>query len=163
MSRTNGFDVQFGLEYRWNDRISLLFGAILDSPVTRDLLIDQIDDEILTIGRRVRLGRRRAVAAFFALEEDAIANAGPDVTFPARLERGSVTAAKPVVPEQRRIRRDLRAIASAISAWPAAFGCSPSTASSAGTRPLAAHAGRTSSVSKPAALPAAIARSCSSR
>jgi hypothetical protein len=81
MSPHDGFDVQFGLEYRWNDRISLLFGAILDSPVTRDLLIDQIDDEILTIdvGCAWDVGERSRL--FFALEEDAIANAGPDVTF----------------------------------------------------------------------------------
>lgn len=81
MSPHDGFDVQFGLEYRWNDRISLLFGAILDSPVTRDIHLPQIDDEILTIdvGCAWDVGERSRL--FFALEEDAIANAGPDVTF----------------------------------------------------------------------------------
>jgi len=83
ISAEDGFDLQLGIEYRWNDRMSLLLGAVLLPPVTRDVLVKQLDDQILSIdvgcawdvgeGSRVTVG----------LEEDAIANAGPDFTLMA--------------------------------------------------------------------------------
>ena len=79
----DGFDLQLGIEYRWNDRISLLLGAVLLPPVTRDVLIKQIDDQILSIdvGCAWDLGERSRLTV--GLEEDAIANAGPDFTLMA--------------------------------------------------------------------------------
>ncbi len=79
----DGFDLQLGIEYRWNDRMSLLLGAVLLPPVTRDVLMKQIDDEILSIdvGCAWDLGERSRLTV--GLEEDAIANAGPDFTLMA--------------------------------------------------------------------------------
>jgi len=83
ISAEDGFDVQLGIEYRWNDRMSLLLGAILLPPVTRDVLVKQLDDQILSIdvGCAWDLGERSRLT--IGLEEDAIANAGPDFTLMA--------------------------------------------------------------------------------
>jgi hypothetical protein len=79
----DGFDLQLGIEYRWNDHMSLLLGVILLPPVTHDILLKQIDDQILSIdvGCAWDIGERSKLTV--GLEEDAIANAGPDFTLMA--------------------------------------------------------------------------------
>jgi hypothetical protein len=80
MSPHDGFDVQLGVEYRWNDRLSLLLGAVLESPVTRDLLVKQIDEEILSIDVGCAWDLSDRSRLLLGFEEDAIANDGPDIS-----------------------------------------------------------------------------------
>lgn len=74
------FDAQLGVEYRWNDDVSLVTGAVFSSTITHDVSIEELDAPILLIdlgvawdldGSRLHLG----------FEEDAIAAAGPDFSF----------------------------------------------------------------------------------
>jgi hypothetical protein len=76
-------DVQFGLEYRWNDGLSLLLGTVLESPVTRDIPLKEIDGNILSIdiGASWDVGERSRFLVEFG--EDAIARSGPDLTLMA--------------------------------------------------------------------------------
>jgi hypothetical protein len=79
----DGFDLQLGVEYRWNERMSFLLGGVLLPPVTRDVLMKQLDDQILSIdvGCAWDLGERSRLTV--GLEEDAIANVGADFTLMA--------------------------------------------------------------------------------
>jgi hypothetical protein len=83
VSAHDNLDLQFGIEYRWNDRVSLLLGSILESPATRDIPLKEINGEILSIDVGVAwdLGPRSRLLLDFG--EDAIAKAGPDLTFMA--------------------------------------------------------------------------------
>jgi hypothetical protein len=80
VSAHDNLDLQVGVEYRWNDSLSLLLGAVLESPVTRDIPRNEIDEEILSIdvGCIFDLGTRSRLLLGF--EEDAIASSGPDLT-----------------------------------------------------------------------------------
>jgi hypothetical protein len=82
-SSHDNLDLQVGLEYRWNDRLSLLLGSVLESPVTRDIAIKEIDGNILSIDVGVAwdLGNRSRLLLDFG--EDAVAKAGPDFTLMA--------------------------------------------------------------------------------
>lgn len=74
------FDAQVGLEYRWNDELSLLTGLVLSSSVTHDIDIEELDSEVLMVDVGVAwdLDGSRLLVGF---EEDAIAASGPDFTF----------------------------------------------------------------------------------
>ena len=80
VSAEENLDFQLGVEYRWNDRLSLLLGAVLESPVTRDVDLEEIDQPILSIdlGCVLDLGERSRLLLGF--EEDAISDSGPDLT-----------------------------------------------------------------------------------
>ncbi len=80
VSARDDLDLQLGLEYRWNDRVSLLLGTVLESPVTRDIPVKEIDGDILSIDIGVSwdLGKRSRLLLEFG--EDAIAKSGPDLT-----------------------------------------------------------------------------------
>jgi hypothetical protein len=77
----DGFDVQLGIEYRWNDRLSLLTGLVLTPPVTRDFTIKELDREILglDIGAAWDTGPNSEMHIGF--EEDLLSASGPDITF----------------------------------------------------------------------------------
>jgi hypothetical protein len=76
----NDLDLQLGIEYRWNDGLSLLGEAVLNSPATRDIRIHEIDAGTLSIdvGAAWDLGRGSRLLLDFG--EDAIADSGPDFT-----------------------------------------------------------------------------------
>jgi hypothetical protein len=75
------FDGQFGVEYRWNDGSSLLIGLVLDSPVTRDIHLKEIDNPILSldVGWAWDVAKRSQI--YLGFTEDAISQSGPDITF----------------------------------------------------------------------------------
>lgn len=77
----DGFDVQLGIEYRWNDKLSLLTGLVLTPPVTRDFTIKELDREMLglDIGAAWDTGPNSQLHIGF--EEDLMAASGPDITF----------------------------------------------------------------------------------
>jgi hypothetical protein len=77
----DGFDVQLGAEYRWNDHLSLLTGLVLTPPVTRDFTIKELDREMLglDIGAAWDTGENSEMHAGF--EEDLMSASGPDIVF----------------------------------------------------------------------------------
>jgi hypothetical protein len=83
VSSHDNLDLQAGIEYRWNDRLSFLLGSVLESPVTRDIGLKEIDGNILSIdvGAAWDLGNRSRLLLDFG--EDAISRAGPDFTLMA--------------------------------------------------------------------------------
>jgi hypothetical protein len=83
VSAHDNLDLQLGLEYRWNDRVSLLLGTVYESPVTRDMPVKEIDGDILSVdlGFTWDLGKHSRL--LFDFGEDAIAKAGPDFTLMA--------------------------------------------------------------------------------
>jgi Protein of unknown function (DUF3187) len=83
VSAHDNLDLQFGIEYRWNDDVSLLLGSILESPVTRDIEIKEINGEILSIDVGVAWDTGPRSRLLLDFGEDAIAKAGPDITFMA--------------------------------------------------------------------------------
>jgi hypothetical protein len=74
------FDAQLGVEYRWNDDVSLVTGAVFSSTVTHDVSIEELDSPLLMIDMGIAwdLDSSRLT---FGFQEDAIAAAGPDFTF----------------------------------------------------------------------------------
>jgi len=77
----DGFDVQLGLEYRWNDRISLLTGLVLTPPVTRDFTIKELDREMLGLDIGVAWDTGPNSQLHIGFEEDLMTASGPDVVF----------------------------------------------------------------------------------
>ncbi len=77
----DGFDVQLGAEYRWNDSLSLLAGANLVPPVTRDFTIREIDREMLGLDLGFAWDTGESSQMHLGIEEDAISASGPDITF----------------------------------------------------------------------------------
>ena len=73
-------DLQLGVEYRWNDCLSLLGGVVATSAVTDDLTIMEIDSEIVSadIGVAFDVGENSTVIVGF--EDDVVAESGPDFT-----------------------------------------------------------------------------------
>lgn len=76
-------DAQFGLEYRWNDDVSLLLGTILESPVTRSIPLKEIDGNILSIDLGISWDAGERSRFLVEFGEDAIARSGPDFTLMA--------------------------------------------------------------------------------
>lgn len=77
----DGFDAQLGVEYRWNEHVSLLVGTNYIPPVTRDFTIKELDREMLglDIGAAWDTGPHSVMHA--GIEEDVLSASGPDITF----------------------------------------------------------------------------------
>ncbi|MBK7643031.1 MAG: DUF3187 family protein [Planctomycetes bacterium] len=77
----DGFDVQLGVEYRWNDELSLLTGLVLTPPATRQFTIKELDREVLglDVGAAWDTGENSVLHAGF--EEDLLSASGPDIVF----------------------------------------------------------------------------------
>ena len=69
-----------GVEYRWNDRVSLLGQAVLQTPFTRSLGAEEIDREILDLGFGLAWDLAPGATGFASFHEDAVAASGPDAT-----------------------------------------------------------------------------------
>lgn len=76
----DGFDLQLGLEYRWNDALSLLAGVDFVPPVTRDFTIRELDREMLGLDLGFAWDVGESSQLHLGIEEDAISAAGPDIT-----------------------------------------------------------------------------------
>jgi hypothetical protein len=74
------FDLQLGVEYRWNDELSLLAGMIYAPGVTRDLGLEESDGEMLEleVGFACELGPDSRL--YLSFGEDLISASGPDFT-----------------------------------------------------------------------------------
>ena len=72
--------VSQGIEYRIHERCSLLSQLVFQSPLTRDLSIEEIDREMvdLGIGLAIDVGSARFTTSF---HEDIVAATGPDFVF----------------------------------------------------------------------------------
>ncbi|MBI5362882.1 MAG: DUF3187 family protein [Planctomycetes bacterium] len=72
--------LQWGLEYRWNDAVSLLGGVIANGPVTRDFRIKELNREMVSVdvGLAFDVGERSTLVVGF--EDDVVAESGPDFT-----------------------------------------------------------------------------------
>jgi len=77
----DGVDAQLGLEYRWNDRISLLTGLVLTPPVTRDFTIKELDREMLGLDVGVAWDTGPGSQLHIGFEEDLMTASGPDIVF----------------------------------------------------------------------------------
>lgn len=75
------FDGQIGVEYPWSDDTSLLGGLVLDSPVTRDIQLKEIDNPILSLDLGVAWDIAARSQLFLGLTEDLISQSGPDISF----------------------------------------------------------------------------------
>jgi hypothetical protein len=74
------FDLQTGAEYRWNDSVSLLAGLTLQSAITDDFSIKEIDREIASFDLGVAFDTGVDSTLSIGFEEDLIAKSGPDFT-----------------------------------------------------------------------------------
>jgi hypothetical protein len=74
-------DAQLGLEYRWSDATSVLTGLVIDSPVTQDIHLKEIDKPILSFDLGVAWDVAERSQLFFGFTEDLISESGPDITF----------------------------------------------------------------------------------
>lgn len=72
--------VNGGLEYRATDSVSLLAQAVLQTPLTRDLTVEEIDREILDLGFGLAVDLTRGATMIATFHEDAVAASGPDLT-----------------------------------------------------------------------------------
>jgi hypothetical protein len=79
----NGLDAQLGLEYRWNDDLSLLLGTVYTPPPTSDIELEEIDGAMLSldIGGAWDVGERSRLVIVFS--EDLITQSAPDFTVTA--------------------------------------------------------------------------------
>lgn len=80
--------LQWGLEYRWNDAVSLLGGVVVNGPVTRDVRIKELDREMVSAeaGIAFDVGARSTLIVGF--EDDVVAESGPDFTIFASYRLG---------------------------------------------------------------------------
>ncbi len=69
-----------GVEYRWNDRTSLLFQSVFQSPLTRSLTFEEIDREIVDLGFGLAHDLGEGTLLTVSFHEDAVAASGPDLT-----------------------------------------------------------------------------------
>ncbi|MBK7876967.1 MAG: DUF3187 family protein [Planctomycetes bacterium] len=72
---------QWGLEYRWNDSLSLLGGLIVNAPVTRDFRIKELDRETISADVGLALDTGPSSTLIVGFEDDVVAESGPDFTF----------------------------------------------------------------------------------
>lgn len=72
------FDLQAGVEYRWNDTTSLLAGLVATSPMVTDLDLDSIDQPILDLGLGIAWDASADSTWRASFHEDLISDAGPD-------------------------------------------------------------------------------------
>jgi hypothetical protein len=70
-----------GLEYRWNDRVSVIAGLRSSTPATRDVTIEEVNANVLELDLGFVFedpGTNRRLS--FGLTEDLISESGPDFT-----------------------------------------------------------------------------------
>lgn len=70
--------VQSGVEYRWNDRVSLVGQLYWTSPMTRDFEVEEFSREILDLSLGLAWGSADGPRWFAAFQEDLVAATGPD-------------------------------------------------------------------------------------
>jgi hypothetical protein len=75
------FDLQGGVEYRWNDELSLLCGLIFNSRVTGDIELKEIDREMLELDLGLAWDLAQASRLTLGFAEDLVAESGPDFGF----------------------------------------------------------------------------------
>lgn len=73
-------DLELGLEYRWNDSTSLLAGLVLNTAVTRDMTIMEIDRDMASANVGMAFDLPGGSIGMFGFEDDVIAESGPDFT-----------------------------------------------------------------------------------
>ena len=74
----NLIQVQGGVEYRWNDRLSLLGQLFLTTPLTSDIELEEINREIVDLGLGLAYDFRGGPRITGAFHEDVVAATGPD-------------------------------------------------------------------------------------
>jgi hypothetical protein len=72
------WDLQGGLEYRWNDRVSLLAQLVLFSPLEPDIELEQTDDPMLDLALGVAWDTSSRSRFVMTFHEDVVSEAGPD-------------------------------------------------------------------------------------
>lgn len=73
-------DLQLGLEYRWNDDLSLLAGSVYSSPSTRDIDLEEINGAMLSLDLGVAWDVGAGSRVLFVFSEDLITQSAPDFT-----------------------------------------------------------------------------------
>ncbi len=81
--------LQFGGEYRWNDRVSLLGQLIWASPPVTGYDLEEIDAEIIDLGLGAAWDLSDGSRLFCSLHEDLVAAAGGDFGFMFGWSRGN--------------------------------------------------------------------------
>ena len=82
------FQGRGGVEYRWNDRTSLLLSLVATTPYTRDLDPEEIDREILDLGLGAAWDVGASGRLFVTFHEDLVAATGPDFSLRVGLTFG---------------------------------------------------------------------------
>ncbi|MFN0007518.1 MAG: DUF3187 family protein [Planctomycetota bacterium] len=79
----DSFDLQLGLEYRWNDGLSLIAGSVYTNAPTQDIDLEEISGNMLSldIGAAWDLGERSRLLLVFS--EDLITQSAPDFSVTA--------------------------------------------------------------------------------
>jgi len=76
----DGFDVQGGVEYRWNDDLSLLLGSVYTTSPTDDIDLEEISGEMLSLDLGVAWDVGKGSRMLFVFSEDLITQSAPDFT-----------------------------------------------------------------------------------
>lgn len=72
------FTTEYGMELRWNDRLSLLTQLLWTSPLTSDIDLEEISREILDLGLGAAYDMKSGGRLFVSFHEDLVAATGPD-------------------------------------------------------------------------------------
>jgi len=70
--------IEYGMEMRWNDRLSLLAQFLWNSPLTTDVDLEEINREIFDLGLGVAYDLEHGGMLHVAFYEDLVAATGPD-------------------------------------------------------------------------------------
>ncbi|MCP3917554.1 MAG: DUF3187 family protein [bacterium] len=72
------FQGQFGVEYRWHDRMSVLGQLFLTTPMVDEIDLEEIDREVLLFGAGCAWDFGESARMYAVFNEDLVAAAGPD-------------------------------------------------------------------------------------
>lgn len=79
----DSLDLQLGVEYRWNDDLSLIAGSVYTSAPTQDIDVEEISGDMLSLDVGVAWDLGTSSRMLFVFSEDLITQSAPDFTVTA--------------------------------------------------------------------------------
>ena len=80
-------DLQVGMEYRWNDDLSLVAGSVYTNAPTQDIDLEEISGDMLSLDLGVAWDLGESSRMLFVFSEDLITESAPDFTVTAAWTR----------------------------------------------------------------------------
>jgi hypothetical protein len=74
------YELVYGFEYRWTDRVSWIAQVDAMSPMIRDIQFDEIDSPIVDFGVGCFRDLEDSSRVFFSFHDDVVSESGPDFT-----------------------------------------------------------------------------------